>query len=188
MKKELKDIMQDILLRTKDILDKNINILGFEKNYYLINENNLYNINMEFIAVERKMKLNHNFETPETIQNKSFQIIKNLIDNYTKKIEKIYYEHNKDNAFIITIDFLKIKNQDTFFMLNSNTLDNDQKVIHIIQDAGQIGISATELNKKTKAFLSKTERNNILQELIKDEIIYIEYDKSHGRKKKVYRY
>lgn len=63
----------------------------------------------------------------------------------------------------------------------------DQKIISLIQDAGSKGISISEITQKTQT-ISKKERYAILDELIKDEIIFLRPDTSKGRQRKVYYY
>jgi len=189
MKKTLETISSEIIVQVKQMLDNNNGSDFFDKKFILMYGETCFFINLTDIVITyRKMNLNR-YITEEELKSNIKKIVDNLYStNNRVKEEKILWKITPDEIFYAKLHIIKANASETFTVLVDTDIGSDQRVINIISDAGQEGISATNLNRITKSFLTKDERQAILTDLIKDEVIVLEFDQKNGRKKKVYKY
>jgi hypothetical protein len=114
--------------------------------------------------------------------------INTFIDIKSRSHISVFYED--DNKYFE----IKIKgkiSEKSLFIANkkkSSDISNDQKILNIIEDAGPEGISQSLLTKKTHKFINQKDQRNIINDLIANNIITMEFDTSNGRKKTIYKY
>ena len=94
-----------------------------------------------------------------------------------------------DRVFNMSIELKKVKKKNIISTYRKRKKNSfiDQKILSIIQDAGLGGISISDLTQKTQS-ITREERVKILNEFLKDEIIFLQVDTSKGRQKKMYFY
>lgn len=158
----------------------------FYMEYFLKIEIKSYTLKIKAVYLEHKINLK-NTATNQVMADTISDAIKKMHDSRQWKYSKIiYYAFSPGNEYSLQIQIQKIKSGNVFVLDDDSSIGHDQVIINVIDDAGPNGISATDLNKKTKSFVTKAEREEILKDLIQDKIIILSFDVSHGRKKKIY--
>jgi len=145
--------------------------------------------------------------TLEPIEDKTHNPEYNIFDDITEKIQNLmnskltfknetfilYIDNNvyldNNSIYLMKMKFKRILKKSIIKAFERPRMRKhiDQDIISMIQDAGEKGVSASELNQKTQ-MITKEERNKIIKELFDNEIISLHFDNSRGRKRKIYKY
>jgi hypothetical protein len=148
--------------------------------------NRLYDVNLSISSIQTNFDIiNVKCYNKKTIEE---LLINTFIDIKSRSNIAVFYEH--DNTYF-EIKIKGIISEKSLFIANkkrSSDISNDQKILNIIEDAGPKGISQSLLTKKTHKFINKKDQKDIIQDLIVNNIITMEFDKSNGRKKTIYKY
>jgi hypothetical protein len=130
---------------------------------------------------------NDEYDICQDIDDKMHDFMNSKINTRKESFPFFIPDYNK--LYTVSILFDRIKKNSIIRAHERPRLKRfiDQEIISMIQDAGETGLSASELNQRTQC-LTKKERNDIIKELLDKEIISLIFDTSRGRKKKIYRY
>jgi len=178
-----KTIAIEILSQLKDkmIEKETFNVTFFFKSF-----EELFNLKITCIVSDTKLKLRNSFYDNELVLFLNDAILS--LNSHKNKKDDIHYEFISQCKFNINIHVEKILKKRSFVVLECNPIPIDQVLLNHIMDARDSGISATEINQLTKHKITKNQRDNIIKTLMLEQLIFLDFDTSMGRKKKIYKY
>jgi len=191
----------------KKIIDYLMTEIGDTKHRYFPAEELVLNYDLFVVWNENNNDYFSLYLTLEPLERKTHNPEYNIADDITDKIQNImsskltfkkesfilfidnnvYLDNNM--IYLLTMKFERILKKSIIKAFERPRMRRhvDQDIISMIQDAGEKGMSASEINQRTQ-MITKEERNTIIKDLLDNEIISLHFDSPNGRKKKIYKY